>query len=953
MALADMEISEKMLIEAGGWQPMKQARMLVENERVSEFLSEPPCIRALVKDGAAQYRAGLKILGATRIENLCTCRESRQWGKICAHSLAVGLSTLRKPAAAPERTVEKPATQAPAATATQWISSGGKPDFLLHLILPPNFEGAWERGQIMVVAEAQTGAGRASFQSFAAKKVVNCEPLDALAAGKLCAFNDGKPPGMVMLSREQFREFFTPLLAHPRVTFGKSKVADVAELLEKFASGLAADESSDSPKTGSSGVWKNPEFSLGIEGSLNNLSAKLTAKYGDLSFIVGSLSGGESRRNFSAEEAAMQQLVRAGFSHPNAQNEMLLKGERNILRFVASDLSQLEKRWKVRIGERFTNISEQFERIEPRVAVQPSGERWFDLDVSLATPDGQQFSNAEIQRLLRSGQSHVRKPNGKIVLFDGELLDEFQGALADCQPSQTQPRRYRVNKLHAAHLSEVIQPGWIAGAQPAWRDWVTKLNDPSHGTTLPLGPLETTLRPYQKQGVHWMHFLASQGLGGILADEMGLGKTLQTLAFIAAWRAAAGNSLPALIVCPSSLTFNWIAEARRFVPDLKTLLLEGDSRHAQFAKIPEAHLVVTSYALLRRDIMALSANQFGVMVLDEAQHIKNPTTQNAQAAVSLKAGARFALTGTPVENSLLDLWSLMQFSLPGYLGEKTHFLEQYTQNSEQPMPAESNSRLKKRIKPFLLRRMKSQVLPELPEKTEQVLMCPMNAGQRQVHQQIIEATQNSLSELNGKNAGQERMKILAALTRLRQAACDLRLLKLEGKTDGDSGKMELLGELLDELMDSGQRVLIFSQFTTMLGLIRERLKASKTRFCYLDGSTKDRQAEVERFQNSDDIPVFLISLKAGGFGLNLTAASAVIHFDPWWNPAAEAQASDRVHRIGQKRAVTIYKLIAAGSIEEKLHKLQQRKRALFENLVNEESFATQLNSDDLRDLLTE
>jgi len=947
-----MQLSEKILMDAGGWQVMKQARLLAEAGRVSEFQSEPPCIRALVKDGGAQYRAGLKVLGPTRIENLCTCRESRQWGKICAHSIAVGLSTLQK-TAPPQAPQEKPPSSPlnPSSHDIQWIPTEGPPDFRLHLILPPNFKAAWEKGQIMVVAEAETSRGRMSFQAFPAKGVVKCEPWDVIAAAGICHFNNGKPSGMLILSHQDFTLFFTPLSGHQRVTFGKSQAVNVTKLLAEY---VPAKQLQNLLTDAQPGAEKLPEFQLHIEGSLNNLSAKLVASYDDIPYTVGNLSGGERRRNFSVEDGACRQLVQAGFSQPNSRHEMILQGERNILRFVASELPKLEKQWKVSIGERFTNISEQFERVEPRIQVKPSGERWFDMDISLGTPDGQAFSNAEIQRLLRSGQSHVRS-GGKIVLFNGELLDEFQEALADCQPQQQQPGRYRVDKLHAAHLTNVLQPNWMTNEPPAWREWASRLNDPSYQPKpLDLGELEGILRPYQKQGVQWMHFLASQGLGGILADEMGLGKTLQTLAFLSAARSTEKAARPALIVCPSSLTFNWMAEARRFVPGMKTLLLEGSDRHEDFAQIPDSGLVITSYALLRRDLPALSAHEFGAIVLDEAQHIKNPTTQNAQAAIRIKARSRFALTGTPVENSLMDLWSLMNFSLPGYLGEKKAFAERYAQPNAEAEGRDAGLRLKKRIKPFLLRRLKAQVLPELPEKMEQVLMCPMNGAQQQMHRQLIDAAQGQLQELSGKNAGAGRMKILAALTRLRQTACDLRLLGMDQKqAGGDSGKMELLEELLEEILDSGQRVLIFSQFVSMLQLIKERLNANKIRFCYLDGSTKDRASEVEKFQTSENIPVFLISLKAGGFGLNLTAASAVIHFDPWWNPATEAQASDRVHRIGQKRAVTIYKLIAAGSIEEKLHKLQQRKRALFEGIVDEESLANQLSADDLRDLLTE
>jgi SNF2 family DNA or RNA helicase len=480
------------------------------------------------------------------------------------------------------------------------------------------------------------------------------------------------------------------------------------------------------------------------------------------------------------------------------------------------------------------------------------------------------------------------------------------------------------------------------------------------------------LRGYQKQGVAWLWFLRENGFGGILADEMGLGKTLQVLAFLQtvlqtrdAGRirkvgpgAGAGdtdlNVAPMLVVCPTSLVFNWVSEAEKFTPGLKVLALHGPNRRALFSKIPGADLVITSYALIRRDAEHYRGLEFDTVILDEAQHIKNRRTQNAQAVKAVRARNRIVLTGTPMENSVLDLWSIFDFLMPGYLGSAQDFRERY----EQPIARERNpavqGRLARRLRPFLLRRLKQEVAADLPAKLEQVSFCELTPEQRGVYQQFIEATRKEvLGAVGEQGEARSRMLVLSALLRLRQVCCDLRLLKSD-KPDPDatSGKLELFRELLEEVLDGGHRVLVFSQFVGMLALLQEELKREGVEYCYLDGSTQDRGEVVNRFQSSPQIPVFLISLKAGGVGLNLTGADTVIHFDPWWNPAVEDQATDRAHRIGQTRVVTSYKLIARDTVEEKILTLQKRKREVIQATIGgEEQFAASLSWEEIQELL--
>jgi SNF2 family DNA or RNA helicase len=390
----------------------------------------------------------------------------------------------------------------------------------------------------------------------------------------------------------------------------------------------------------------------------------------------------------------------------------------------------------------------------------------------------------------------------------------------------------------------------------------------------------------------------------------------------------------------------------RFVPELKALSLEGPDRHARFKELPQHNIVLTSYPLLRRDVDLYREFHFGAVVLDEATHIKNPDTQNAQAAMALRADHRFVLTGTPVENSVRDLWSIMNFALPGYLGDRDEFRERY----ELPITRGSQperERLAKRLRPVMLRRLKREVARDLPEKIEQVAFCDLSTEQRELYAKLQREGRQKVETLaSEKKSGAARVAMLTVLLRLRQVCSDLRLV---GETpENRSGKLELLLELIEEAMDGGHRMLVFSQFVSMLRLIEEELKNEGINYCYLDGATKDRAAAVDRFQSGSDMPVFLISLKAGGTGLNLSAADTVLHVDPWWNPAVEDQATDRAHRIGQTQVVTSYKLITRGTVEEKILDLQKKKREIIDATVeSEEPLMTGLSIEEIASLLEE
>jgi len=453
----------------------------------------------------------------------------------------------------------------------------------------------------------------------------------------------------------------------------------------------------------------------------------------------------------------------------------------------------------------------------------------------------------------------------------------------------------------------------------------------------PKGVLATP-RPYQLEGLRWLQFLADAQLGGVLADDMGLGKTLQVLMHVLAEKQRRRLPHPALVVCPTSVVGNWCEQAARFTPKLRVLVLHGSDRAAHFDRIGDHDLVITTYALLPRDREALLAQRFTVVVFDEAQAIKNPRSQAAQIARVIPAQRRLAVTGTPVENHLGELWAQMDCVLPGLLGDATHFARHFRTPIEKHGDGDKQIRLNRRIAPFMLRRDKESVAPELPARSIIEHRIELTGRQRELYETLRLTMHKRVREALAKRGlAQSSIVILDALLKLRQACCDPRLVKLDGETQRagpppPSAKLEVLLSMLDELLDEGRRVLLFSQFTGMLDLIEAAVSARNIGYVRLDGSTRDRATPVRRFQNHE-APLFLISLKAGGVGLNLTAADTVIHYDPWWNPAVEAQATDRAHRIGQDKPVFVYKLICTGTVEEKIQLMQQRKADLAKALL--------------------
>ncbi len=465
--------------------------------------------------------------------------------------------------------------------------------------------------------------------------------------------------------------------------------------------------------------------------------------------------------------------------------------------------------------------------------------------------------------------------------------------------------------------------------------------------------LQATLRDYQLLGLKWMQNLRELGLNGILADDMGLGKTLQSLAHILieieSGRTASADA-PALVIAPTSVVTNWEREARKFAPNLTCLILQGSARHRYYPSIPHSDIVLTSYALLHRDIAQLQKYNFHLVFLDEAQYIKNPAAKSTQAAYEIRANHRLCLSGTPVENNLGEFWSLMRFLMPGLLGSKEKFNEHYRTPIENQGNEERRDSLKKRVESLILRRTKDEVAKELPPKTELIHRIELNTKQKDLYETIRATMDKKVRQaiaVRGLEGSQ--MFFLSALLKLRQICCHPGLLE-DANLAEESAKLEFTLELIETLLLEGRKILLFSQFTSMLDLISEELQRRNHKHLMLTGSTKDRGALVDQFQGGE-APIFLISLKAGGTGLTLTEADTVIHYDPWWNPAVERQATDRAYRIGQKKPVFVHKLICENTVEEKIHTLQQKKGDLADALLSDSS-TLKLTSDSLKNLLS-
>jgi superfamily II DNA or RNA helicase len=679
---------------------------------------------------------------------------------------------------------------------------------------------------------------------------------------------------------------------------------------------------------------------------------------------IRSFRAGEIRtieRSQAHERQARQRLEAIGFrrcapdDHPLRAAPSLggweQTNEEAWLRFMLTGLPQLRSEgWRIEIDPEF-----RYDIAQPTqwfADIDEQGDDWFDLELGIEV-DGERVALAPLLlKILREAGDNAeslrqtpddgllltRLDSGRLVGLPAARVRSILATLIELhRPDRPPTARLRLSRYEVAQLADLeaaLSPTWAGGAK--LRALGNRLRDfDSTKAYAPPAGFVGTLRRYQEYGVTWLQFLREQGLSGILADDMGLGKTVQTLAHLMIERASGRADRPSLIVAPTSLMHNWRSEAARFAPELRVLTLQGSDRKRDFRHIEAFDLVLTTYPLLRRDEEILTTTPWHVLILDEAQNIKNAGSQAARVASRLEARHRLCLTGTPLENHLGELWSLFHFLMPGFLGDAQQFAKFFRTPIERRGEVERRTQLARRVKPFLLRRTKEEVASELPPKTEIIERVELSGAQRDLYE-TLRVTMHERVRAEVARAGLERSRIviLDALLKLRQVCCDPRLVRLAQAPRGaGSAKLALLMDLLPSMLVEGRSVLIFSQFVSMLELVEPELRRSGIEFVKLTGDTQDRVTPIEKFQ-SGAIRVFLLSLKAGGVGLNLTAADTVIHYDPWWNPAVERQATDRAHRYGQTRPVFVYKLIVAGSVEEKIVALQARKAALAEGILD-------------------
>jgi superfamily II DNA or RNA helicase len=706
-----------------------------------------------------------------------------------------------------------------------------------------------------------------------------------------------------------------------------------------------------------------PTFRMRAGGSLVEAHVSLFAAYGDDEVAVradgitppvlvqppeeGMKKARCVRVDIAAQQDAANKLLGLGL-RPDETGQLFVANGDAAIRFWSEGLADLPDDWDLFVPEDLVDTQVRHKPIGVFAKVT-SGMDWLNVKLSYES-EGVAVDRDELRRCLAQGKRYVRLEDGSFAAFDADAVKAMLDREIELMTAAGKGGKLPL--AQAGKVQELLLQAAGSSVAASARELFQKLGNIDEITAAKKPrALKATLRPYQESGLSWLKFIHDIGSGGVLADDMGLGKTVQTIALLLAVKQEE-RPLSALIVAPTSVVTNWERELARFSPTLSVALWHGADRKDQVEAVKLAEVVITSYALLRRDEEFLSQLDLTYAILDEAQHIKNPMSATAAAAKRLRAKRRLALTGTPIENRLSEIWSIFDFVSPGLLGP----LDKFEQRFSRPIEAgdhKTTQRLRSTIHPFILRRTKQEVAKDLPEKIETDQICDLTGDQRPMYQQVArEVRAQVLGEVERVGLAKSQIQILAGLTRLRQAACDPRLLGLPRDfTDEDSGKLVALRELVSNAVEGGHKVLVFSQFVKMLQIIERAMKEDGVPYEYLDGSTKDRAERVDHFQNDPSVPVFLISLKAGGTGLNLTAADTVIHFDPWWNPAVEQQATDRAHRIGQSKVVTAYRLVAAGTIEEKILLLKAKKRELVASVLSEDAGgAKKLTKADLEEL---
>jgi SNF2 family DNA or RNA helicase len=999
------------LIDLAGAAVFRQAEKLFESHFVESAEWESPVLKGLVKGSDGLYKPELNLRSTVFAVNSCTCADGRK-RKVCVHALATALhyEALKNEAAHMPKAGESlpldsppaPKPEKPKIPRLRSIKLGedGLPLRIL-IFLPPNLPEATDRGAIVLKIDAAVGreilplnklSPRQKYK-VASKQVVVLKLIESWCGGKLSS--------LLQLTSAQLRKLLDAVTGEAIVYWVKKPNAPIdwqngqlSGVYEYLGEAEAAKEISEAEPVAldvspSKCLDTDPpkrQIRTGIslrEKAKPNLRAIAEAKgpklwttrkgdYPIASEAAASMEGHSTSRvvvdgsthyiairlpsgNPEATQALRTILKVEGFLLEPSNRKWWLRDRHKTLNFLAGYWKVLKEEWQAEFTDNFKAKFKEVEISALQVEAKEDAGK-FALAITLS----EQTDEKDLRRALASGKNYVDAEDGAITLLDRnsvEQVHEIERALsgqADRPFTPTFSKRIDTRDLSDVEdLLDELCEGWEA--PQAWQSRSRALKEVGALEPAPVRPgFDAILRTYQRIGTAWLWHLYRYKLGGILADEMGLGKTLQALALIECIRNQDTHSIgsgqarsPALVVCPASLVENWQRESARFTPSLKALKHHGSKRAKEPITLEAYDLVITSYGTLRQDAELLASMDWCVVIGDEAQHIKNRRSQNAKTLMSLRTEGRFLLTGTPVENSLDDLFSLFSFLMPGYMQKPTGKLSLDDK-------AWHNQRQTKRAAAYILRRTKSEVAPELPDKIEKTFFCELGAQQQGFYQETLEKTRRDIFnlEMSGANRGRVQFAAFTELLRLRQACVDPRILDEDFPLQ-ESAKLAAFDEILDECLDAGSRILVFSSFVTALKLLAQHLENKGHKFCYLDGSTTNRLGICDQFNEDESIPVFLISLKAGGTGLNLTGADTVLHYDPWWNPAAEAQATDRAHRIGQKKVVTSIKLIAANTVEEKVLELQARKAEILKELFEESEAANaKVSLDDIKQLIS-
>jgi len=995
------------LIELGGGVVFRQAEKLFESHAVESAEWESPVLKGLVNGGDGIFTPELNLRSTVFAENTCTCPEGRK-RKVCVHALATAMhfQALKQEAKhakvaeslaaapAPEPALEP--VQPPKLPRVRSIKLGedGLPLRVL-IFLPPNLEAAAKRGAIVLKLDAAAGREILPLNKLNPRQKYKVAPKQVAILKLVESWCGGKLSSLLQLTGAQLRRLLDAVQGEPIVYWVKKpnapidwqdgELPGVYEFLgepeavgedlpldpepvaldpeppkHKFRADISLREKSkpnlrriaeaNGPK-----LWetRKADYPIASEAaaSMQSFSHNSVVVDGSTHYIAIRLPSGD----IDSVQPLRTILKAEGFMLEPSNRKWWLRDRHKTLNFLAGHWKALNDEWHAEFTDNFKVKLKEVEISALEIKAKEDAGK-FALEISLS----QQTDETDLRRALASGKNYVEAESGAIILLDRnsvEQLHEIERAVsgqADRPFTPTFTKRIDTQDLiDVEDLLDELCEGW----QPpqAWQSRSRALKEVGALEAAPIRPgFDAILRTYQRIGTAWLWHLYRHKLGGILADEMGLGKTLQALALIECIRnqdtfrqdPGQASKKPALVVCPASIVENWQRETARFTPNLKALKHHGPKRAKEPVVLEEYDLVITSYGTLRQDAELMGTMDWCVVIGDEAQHIKNRRSQNAKTLTSLHAEGRFLLTGTPVENSLDDLLSLFSFLMPGYLQKPTGKLS--TDDK-----AWHNKRQAERAAAYILRRTKKEVAPELPDKIEKTFFCELGAKQQRFYQDTLEKTRRDIFnlEMSGANQGRVQFAAFTELLRLRQACVDPRILD-DQFPEKDSAKLAAFDEVLDECLDAGSRILVFSSFVTALKLLSEHLEKKGHKFCYLDGKTRNRLAICDQFNEDESIPVFLISLKAGGTGLNLTGADTVLHYDPWWNPAAEAQATDRAHRIGQTKVVTSIKLIAANTVEEKVLELQARKSEILKALFEESEAANaKVSLDDIKSLL--